>query len=45
MIEIIEKIVDDFVVYSGDDGLMLLVMVVGVKGIVLVVFYVIGNEM
>jgi 4-hydroxy-tetrahydrodipicolinate synthase len=45
MSEIIEKTSDDFLVYSGDDGLTLPSLAVGSAGVVSVASHVIGNEM
>lgn len=45
MAEIIEKTSDDFLLYSGDDGLTLPSLAVGSAGIVSVASHVIGNEM
>lgn len=45
MVEIISKIFSDFILYSGDDGLIILVLVIGGVGVILVVFYIIGNDM
>jgi 4-hydroxy-tetrahydrodipicolinate synthase len=45
MSEIIEKTPDDFLLYSGDDGLTLPSLAVGSAGIVSVASHVIGNEM
>lgn len=45
MSEIIEKTPDDFLLYSGDDGLTLPSLAIGSAGIVSVASHVIGNEM
>ena len=45
MAEIIENTSDDFLLYSGDDGLTLPSLAVGSVGIVSVASHVIGNEM
>lgn len=45
MAEIIEKTADDFILYSGDDGLTLPVLSIGGKGVISVAAHVIGNEM
>ncbi|MBH0173131.1 4-hydroxy-tetrahydrodipicolinate synthase [Fictibacillus sp. 23RED33] len=45
MSEVIENTPDDFVVYSGDDGLTLPSLAIGSAGIVSVASHVIGNEM
>jgi 4-hydroxy-tetrahydrodipicolinate synthase len=45
MAEIIEKTPDDFLLYSGDDGLTLPSLAIGSAGIVSVASHVIGNEM
>jgi 4-hydroxy-tetrahydrodipicolinate synthase len=45
MAEIIENTSDDFLLYSGDDGLTLPSLAVGSAGIVSVASHVIGNEM
>ena len=45
MSEVIENTQDDFVVYSGDDGLTLPSLAIGSAGIVSVASHVIGNEM
>ena len=45
MAQIIVKTDDDFVLYSGDDGLTLPVLSIGGVGVVSVASHVIGNEM
>lgn len=45
MTEIIAKTPEDFLLYSGDDGLTLPVLAIGGRGIVSVASHVIGNEM
>ena len=45
MAEIIENTSDDFLLYSGDDGLTLPSLAIGSAGIVSVASHVIGNEM
>ncbi|KZE65925.1 4-hydroxy-tetrahydrodipicolinate synthase [Fictibacillus phosphorivorans] len=45
MSEIIERTPDDFLLYSGDDGLTLPSLAIGSAGIVSVASHVIGNEM
>lgn len=45
MTEIIAKTRDDFMLYSGDDGLTLPVLAIGGKGVVSVASHIIGNEM
>ncbi|WP_027408741.1 4-hydroxy-tetrahydrodipicolinate synthase [Anoxybacteroides tepidamans] len=45
MTEVIARTGDDFLLYSGDDGLTLPVMAIGGAGIVSVASHVIGNEM
>ncbi|ANX12341.1 4-hydroxy-tetrahydrodipicolinate synthase [Fictibacillus arsenicus] len=45
MAEIIEKTSEDFLLYSGDDGLTLPSLAIGSAGIVSVASHVIGNEM
>ncbi|WP_442970798.1 4-hydroxy-tetrahydrodipicolinate synthase [Rossellomorea sp. LJF3] len=45
MTEIISHTADDFMLYSGDDGLTLPVLSIGGAGIVSVASHVIGNEM
>jgi 4-hydroxy-tetrahydrodipicolinate synthase len=45
MSEIIEKTPEDFLLYSGDDGLTLPSLAIGSAGIVSVASHVIGNEM
>ncbi|ANC76918.1 4-hydroxy-tetrahydrodipicolinate synthase [Fictibacillus phosphorivorans] len=45
MSEVIENTPEDFVVYSGDDGLTLPSLAIGSAGIVSVASHVIGNEM
>ncbi|MED1865602.1 4-hydroxy-tetrahydrodipicolinate synthase [Fictibacillus nanhaiensis] len=45
MSEVIENTPDDFLVYSGDDGLTLPSLAIGSAGIVSVASHVIGNEM
>jgi 4-hydroxy-tetrahydrodipicolinate synthase len=45
MTEIIANTDDDFMLYSGDDGLTLPVMAIGGHGIVSVASHIIGNEM
>lgn len=45
MAEIIERTHDDFVLYSGDDGLTLPVLSIGGKGTVSVAAHIVGNEM
>ncbi|MGG4169837.1 4-hydroxy-tetrahydrodipicolinate synthase [Rossellomorea vietnamensis] len=45
MTEIISHTTDDFMLYSGDDGLTLPVLSIGGAGIVSVASHVIGNEM
>ncbi|GIN83646.1 4-hydroxy-tetrahydrodipicolinate synthase [Heyndrickxia sporothermodurans] len=45
MTEIIAKTDDDFLLYSGDDGITLPVLSIGGQGIISVASHVIGNEM
>jgi 4-hydroxy-tetrahydrodipicolinate synthase len=45
MTEIIAKTREDFMLYSGDDGLTLPVLAIGGSGVVSVASHVIGNEM
>jgi 4-hydroxy-tetrahydrodipicolinate synthase len=45
MTEIIANTDDDFMLYSGDDGLTLPVMAIGGHGVVSVASHIIGNEM
>ncbi|GMB08403.1 4-hydroxy-tetrahydrodipicolinate synthase [Thermolongibacillus altinsuensis] len=45
MTEIIAKTREDFLLYSGDDGLTLPVLAIGGSGVVSVASHVIGNEM
>jgi 4-hydroxy-tetrahydrodipicolinate synthase len=45
MTEIIAKTREDFLLYSGDDGLTLPVLAIGGNGVVSVASHVIGNEM
>ncbi|MEK3886920.1 4-hydroxy-tetrahydrodipicolinate synthase [Bacillus sp. FSL K6-3431] len=45
MAEIISETEDDFMLYSGDDGLALPVMAIGGNGVVSVASHVIGNEL
>lgn len=45
MTEVIARTSDDFLLYSGDDGLTLPVLAIGGAGIVSVASHVIGNEM
>ncbi|MBA2873936.1 4-hydroxy-tetrahydrodipicolinate synthase [Thermaerobacillus caldiproteolyticus] len=45
MTEIIARTDDDFLLYSGDDGLTLPVMAIGGAGVVSVASHIIGNEM
>ncbi|MFS0863911.1 4-hydroxy-tetrahydrodipicolinate synthase [Fredinandcohnia sp. 179-A 10B2 NHS] len=45
MTEIISNTDQDFVLYSGDDGLTLPALAIGAKGVVSVASHVIGNEM
>ncbi|MFT4413619.1 4-hydroxy-tetrahydrodipicolinate synthase [Fredinandcohnia humi] len=45
MAEIIANTDDDFILYSGDDGLTLPVLAIGGKGVVSVASHIIGNEM
>ncbi|MFC4617397.1 4-hydroxy-tetrahydrodipicolinate synthase [Camelliibacillus cellulosilyticus] len=45
MADIIEQTPDDFVLYSGDDGLTLPVLAIGGHGVVSVASHVIGDEM
>ncbi|KIQ93579.1 Dihydrodipicolinate synthase [Anoxybacillus thermarum] len=45
MTEIIAKTRDDFMLYSGDDGLTLPVLSIGGSGVVSVASHIIGNEM
>jgi 4-hydroxy-tetrahydrodipicolinate synthase len=45
MTEIIANTDEDFVLYSGDDGLTLPVLSIGGKGVVSVASHIIGNEM
>lgn len=45
MTEVIARTNDDFLLYSGDDGLTLPVLAIGGAGIVSVASHVIGNEM
>lgn len=45
MTEIIANTADDFVLYSGDDGITLPALSIGAKGVVSVSSHVIGNEM
>jgi 4-hydroxy-tetrahydrodipicolinate synthase len=45
MTEIIANTSDDFVLYSGDDGLTLPVLSIGGKGIISVASHIVGNEM
>ncbi|MBO9128875.1 4-hydroxy-tetrahydrodipicolinate synthase [Bacillus sp. 165] len=45
MTEIIERTSDDFVLYSGDDGLTLPALAIGAKGVVSVASHVFGNQM
>lgn len=45
MTEIIAKTDDDFMVYSGDDGLFLPLLAIGGTGVVSVASHIIGNEM
>ena len=45
MTEIISHTSDDFMLYSGDDGLTLPVLSIGGTGIVSVASHIIGNEM
>ncbi|SFA37922.1 4-hydroxy-tetrahydrodipicolinate synthase [Anoxybacillus pushchinoensis] len=45
MTEIIAKTRDDFMLYSGDDGLTLPVLAIGGSGVVSVASHIIGNEM
>lgn len=43
--DIIENMADDFIVYSGDDGLTLPLLAVGGHGIVSVASHIVGNDM
>src|SRR5690625_1936681 len=45
MIEIIQKTADDFLLYSGDDGLTLPVLSIGGHGVVSVASHIIGDHM
>lgn len=45
MTEIIAKTRDDFMLYSGDDGLTLPVLAIGGSGVVSVASHIIGNDM
>ncbi len=45
MAEIIRRTEEDFVLYSGDDGLTLPVLAIGGAGIVSVAAHIVGNEM
>ncbi|CAG9619657.1 4-hydroxy-tetrahydrodipicolinate synthase [Sutcliffiella rhizosphaerae] len=45
MTEIIAKTSDDFVLYSGDDGLTIPVLAIGGKGVVSVASHIIGDSM
>lgn len=45
MAEIIEKTPDDFILYTGDDGITLPTLAIGGYGVVSVASHVIGNEM
>jgi 4-hydroxy-tetrahydrodipicolinate synthase len=45
MTEIIANTSEDFVLYSGDDGLTLPVLSIGGKGIISVASHIVGNEM
>lgn len=45
MTEIIARTTDDFVLYSGDDGLTLPVLSVGGRGVISVASHIIGNDM
>ncbi|MFC7372225.1 4-hydroxy-tetrahydrodipicolinate synthase [Fictibacillus iocasae] len=45
MASVIEETRDDFLLYSGDDGLTLPAMAIGAAGVVSVASHVIGNEM
>ncbi|MBM7701920.1 4-hydroxy-tetrahydrodipicolinate synthase [Metabacillus iocasae] len=45
MTKIIANTSDDFVLYSGDDGITLPVLAIGGKGVVSVASHVLGNEM
>lgn len=43
--DIIENMADDFIVYSGDDGLTLPLLAIGGHGIVSVASHIVGNDM
>lgn len=43
--EIIKRVPDDFLIYSGDDGLLLPAMSIGCYGVVSVASHVVGSEM
>ena len=43
--DIIENVDEDFIVYSGDDGLTLPLLAIGGRGIISVASHVIGNDM
>jgi 4-hydroxy-tetrahydrodipicolinate synthase len=45
MAEIIERTPDDFILYSGDDGLTLPALAIGGHGVVSVAAHVVGNQM
>lgn len=45
MTEIIHQTADDFMLYSGDDGITLPVLAIGGNGVVSVASHIIGNEM
>lgn len=45
MTEILGNVSDDFLVYSGDDGLTLPLIAVGGRGVISVAAHVVGNEM
>lgn len=43
--DIIENVDNDFIVYSGDDGLTLPLLAIGGKGVISVASHVVGNDM
>lgn len=45
IMKIIVEMLEDFYVYLGDDGLMFFIFVVGGRGVVLVVSYIVGFDM
>lgn len=45
MTEILGNVSDDFLVYSGDDGLTLPLIAIGGRGVISVAAHVVGNEM